>query len=80
MDFVQHDEAMLVLLEEHRRRRKARSIRWRLEIQIDRVHLVGDRNRKGGLPHLPRPDKRHSGLPSQRNLHLLLCVARNHPC
>ena len=80
MDLLQHNEAVFVLLEKHRRGRKARPIRRRLEIQVDRLHLVANANRQGSFPHLPRPHERHSSLPPQRDLHPPLCMARNHPC
>ena len=63
MNFVQHDQAVLILAEKENRLDQLLPVLSCFQIKIKCSGVrVGNLSRQGGFPDLPRPDDRHSRL------------------
>ena len=80
VDFVQHDEAVFVRGQEHGRLRETAPIGARLEVDVQRVHLLGDIEGEGRLADLARADQRHGRLAAQGLANACAGATGNHPC
>lgn len=69
MNLIEDDQPVLMVGQIQLGVGQLRQVRWRFQVEIDRVQCVGDLPGQRGLPHLPGPDQGNSGILREELVH-----------